>query len=74
MGDECEDSSESHAIGVSWWMRVSSEIRKRSRLRKDFAPYNYPPQGFPVEECPYQYDERSGGSKQRWAKWRARQK
>ena len=50
MANEREDSAESHAIGVSWWMRVSSEIRKRSRLRKDFAPYNYPPQGFPVED------------------------
>lgn len=41
MGDEREDSAESHAIGVPWWMRVSTEVRKRSRLRKDFAPYSY---------------------------------
>jgi hypothetical protein len=31
MGDEREDSAESHAIGVSWWMRVLSEVRKHGR-------------------------------------------
>jgi hypothetical protein len=43
MGDEREDSAESHAIGVSWWMRVLSEVRKHGRLRKDFVTYGYPP-------------------------------
>lgn len=59
MGDEREDSAESHAIGVSWSMRILSEVRKRSRLRKDSAPYSYPPQGSSVKRFLHQRAEGS---------------